>query len=194
MWELDHKEGWAPKHWYLWTVVLKKTLESPLDYKEIKPINPKGNQLWIFIVRTDAEAEALILWPPDVKSQLIRKDPDTGKDWSQVENGTIEDEMVGWHHWLMGHEFEQTRRGSKDREAWHAAVHGVTKHWTQLNDLTTTTIHQSVCVLIHLLTHFCFIVRFFQDIGTPDACKTLLLPLRASRSDDLGKTNEQMAW
>jgi len=88
-------------------MVLEKTLESPLDYKEIKPVNPKGNQSWIFIGRTDAEASAPILWPPDVMSRLIRKDPDSGKDWGQEEKGTTEDEMVGWHHWLHGHEFDQ---------------------------------------------------------------------------------------
>ena len=106
MWELDHKEGWAPKNWCFWTAVLEKTLESPLDGEEIKPVNPKGNQPWIVIVRTDAEVEAPILWPPDAKSQLIGKDPDAGKDWGQEEKGTTEDEMVGWHHWLNGHEFE----------------------------------------------------------------------------------------
>ena len=93
----------------LWTVVLEKTLESPLDCKEIKPVHPKGNQSWIFIGRTDAEAEAPVIWPPDAKSQLIiRKDPDAGKDWRQEEKGTTEDEMVGWHHWLNGREFEKT--------------------------------------------------------------------------------------
>ena len=107
MWELDHKEGWAWKNWHFWTVVLEKTLESPLDCKEIKPVHPKGNQSTIFIGRTDAETEAPILWPPDVKSQLIGKDPDAGKDWGQEEKGTTEDEMVAWHHQLNGHEFEQ---------------------------------------------------------------------------------------
>ena len=90
-----------------WTVVLEKTLESPLDCKEIKPVNPEGNQSWIFIGRTDAEAEAPILWPPDVKNWFIGKDPDAGQDWRQEEKGTKEDEMVGWHHQLNGHEFEQ---------------------------------------------------------------------------------------
>ena len=104
---LDHKKGWAPKNWCFWTVVLEKTLESPLDCKGIKPVNPKGNQSWIFIGRTDAEAEAPTLWPPDVKSRLIGKDPDAGKDWRQEEKGMIEDKMVGRHHWLNGHEFEQ---------------------------------------------------------------------------------------
>ena len=106
MWELDHKESWAPKNWCFWTVVLEKTLESPLDCKETKPVHPKGNQSWIFIGKTDAEAEAPILWPSDVKSWLIGKDPDAGEDWRREEKGTTEDEMAGWHYWLGGHEFE----------------------------------------------------------------------------------------
>ena len=106
MWELDYKESWAPNNWCFWTVVLEKTLESPLENKAIKPINPEGNQHWIFIGRTDVEAEAPILWPPDGKNWLIWKGPDAGKDWRQEEKGTTEDEMVGWHHWLNGHEFE----------------------------------------------------------------------------------------
>ena len=106
MWELDYKESWALKNWCFWTVVLEKTLESPLDCKEIQSVHPKGNQSWIFIGRTDAEAETLILWPPDVKNWLIGKDPDAEKDWRQ-EKGTTEDEMLRWHHWLNGHEFEQ---------------------------------------------------------------------------------------
>ena len=107
MWELGRKEGWVSKDWCFWTVVLEKTLESPLDWKEIKPVNPKGNQSWVFIGRTDAEVEAPILWPPDVKRWLIRKDSDAGKDWGQEEDGMTEDKMVGWHHRLNGHEFEQ---------------------------------------------------------------------------------------
>ena len=107
MWELDHKESWAPKNWCFWIVVLEKTLESPLDCKEIQPVHPKGNQSWMFIGRTDAEAETPILWPPDVKNWFIGKDPDAGKDWRQEEKGTTEEEMVGWHHWLDGQEFEQ---------------------------------------------------------------------------------------
>ena len=107
MWELDHKESWVPKNWCFWTVVLEKSLESSLDCKEIKPVNLKGNQSWIFIGRTDAEAESPILWPPAVKNWLLGKELDAGKDWRQEEKGTIEDEMVGWHHRLDGHEFEQ---------------------------------------------------------------------------------------
>ena len=101
MWELDHKEGWALKNWCFWTVVLEKTLESPLDCKEIQSVNPKGNQFWIFFGRIDAEAEAPILWPPDEKNQLVRRDPDAGKDWRREEKGRSEDEKVGWHHWLI---------------------------------------------------------------------------------------------
>ena len=108
MWELDHKEGWVPKNWCFWTVVLKN-LEIPLDCKEIKPINPKGNQSWMFIGRTDAEVEAPILWAPGTKRQLI------GTDWRQVAKGVTENEMVGWHPWLNGYEFEQTPGDSEGK-------------------------------------------------------------------------------
>ena len=107
MWELNYKEGWMPKNLCFWTVVLVKTLESPLDCKEIHPVHPKGNQSWLIIGRTEAEAETPILWPPDAKNWLIWKDPDAGKDWRREEKGMTDDEMVGWHHWLNGHEFEQ---------------------------------------------------------------------------------------
>ena len=102
MWELDCEESWC-----FWTVVLEKTLESPLDCKEIQPVHPKGDQSWEFIEETDKEAETPLLWPPDVKNWLLGKDPDAGKDWGQEEKGMTEDEMVGWHHLLNGHEFEQ---------------------------------------------------------------------------------------
>ena len=105
VWELDHEENWAPKNWCFWTVVLKKTLEGPLDCNGIQPVSPKGNQSWIFIERTDAEAETPVRWPPDVKTWFIWKDPDAGEDWGQEEKGTTEDEMVGWHHRLDGREF-----------------------------------------------------------------------------------------
>ena len=105
MWELDYKESWAPKNWCFWTVVLEKTLESPLDCKEIQSVHPKGNQSWIFTGRTDAEAETPILLPRDVKGWLIWTDPDAGKDWGREEKGMTEDEMVRRHHWLNGHEF-----------------------------------------------------------------------------------------
>ena len=108
MWELVYKESWAPKNWCFWTVVLEKTFESPLDYKDIQPVHSEGDQSWDFFGRNDAKAEAPILWPPDAKNWLIGKDPDAGKDRRQEEKGTTEDEMVGWHHWLDGHEFKQS--------------------------------------------------------------------------------------
>ena len=110
MWDLDHKEGWVLKNWCFWTMVLDKTLESLLDCKEFQPVNPKGNQSWIFIGRTDVEAETSILWPPNAKNWLTGKDPENGKDWRQEEKGTTGDEMAGWHHRLDGHEFEQAPR------------------------------------------------------------------------------------
>ena len=132
MWELNHKDSWALKNWCFWTVVLEKTLESPMDSKEIKPVNPKGNQPWIFIGRTDAEAA--ILWPPAIKNGLIGKDPDAGKDWGQEEKGVTEDEMVGWHSRLNGHEFEQTLG---DNEGQRNLVQ-TAKSQTRLSDWTTT--------------------------------------------------------
>ena len=119
-WELNHKEGWVLKNWCFWTVVLEKTFESTLDHKEIKSVHPKGNQLWISVGRTDAKAEALILGPPDENSRLIGKDPDTVKDWGQEEKRAAEDETVGWHHQVSGHQFEPTLKEKivKDREAW----------------------------------------------------------------------------
>ena len=115
--ELDHKEGWALKNSFFQTVVLEKTLGSHLDSKEIKQVSPKGNQPWIFNGSTDAEAEAPVLWPPDVKSWLTGKNPDAGNDWGQEEKGATEDEMVGWHHRLNGHEFEQTPGDSEGQRS-----------------------------------------------------------------------------
>ena len=108
MWEFDCEESWELKNWCFWTVVLEKTLESPLDCKEIQPVHHKGDQSWVFIGRTDAKVEIPVLWPPHVKSWLIGKDSDTGRDWGQEEKGMTEDEMAGWHHWLDGYEFEWT--------------------------------------------------------------------------------------
>ena len=147
MWELDHKQGWAQKNWCFWIVVLEKTPESPLDCK-IKSVNPKGNQSWIFIGRTDAEAETPIRWPPDAKNWVIGKDPGAWKDWRWEEKGTTEDEMVGWHHRLNGHEFEELAflkllELAMDREAWHAAVHGVTKSLTWLSNWIDWTARRS---------------------------------------------------
>ena len=137
MWELDHKEGWMPKNWCFQTVVLEKTL-SPLDSKEVKPVHPKGNQPCIFIGRTDAEAEPPILWPPNAKSQLIGKDLDAGKDWRQEEKVVTEKEMVGWHHWLNGHEFEQTPGDSEGQGSLVSCSSRSPQSWTQLSDWTTT--------------------------------------------------------
>ena len=140
MWELDYKEGWAQKDWCFWTVVLEKTLESTLDCKEIQPVHSEGDQPWIFIERIDAEAETPILWPPDVKSWFLWKDPEAGKDWRQEEKWTTEDEMVGWHHWLNGHEFGWTLRAGDGQgglaccDSWGRKESDMTEqlNWTEL--------------------------------------------------------------
>ena len=134
MWELDCEEGWALKNWCFWTVVLEKTLESPLDCKEIQPVHSKGDQPWVFFGRNNAKAETPVLWLPDVKSWLIGKDSDAGRDWGQEEKGMTEDEMAGWHHRLDGHEFGWTPGVGNGRQAWCAAIHGVAKSWTRLSN------------------------------------------------------------
>ena len=144
MWELDHKEDWAPKNWCFWNVVLEKTLESPLDYKEIKPVNSERNQPWIFIGRTDAEYEAPILWPQDVKSWL-GKVYGAGKDWGQEEKGAKEDEMVGWHHWLNGHAFEQTLGDGEGQRSLACCSSWVAKNRTWLSYGTTNMWHIMKC-------------------------------------------------
>ena len=137
MWELDVEESWAPKNWCFWTVVLEKTLESPLDCKETQPVHPKGDQPWMFIGRTDAEAETPILWSPHVKSRLIGKDPDFGRDWGQEEKGMTEDEMVRWYHRLDGCRFGWTP-GICDWQGGLACCQGVEKSQTWLSDWTGT--------------------------------------------------------
>ena len=143
----DYKESWVPKNWCFWTVVLENTLESPLDCKEIQPVHPKGDQSWVFIGRTDVEAEAPILWPPDAKSWLIWKDPDAGKDWGQEEKGMTEDEMVGWHHRLNGHGFGWTQ-GVGDGQgglmccsSWGCKKSDTTEwlNWTELTVVMTAS-------------------------------------------------------
>ena len=152
MWELDYKECWAPKNWCFWTVVLEKTLESPLDCKEIQPVHPKGDQSWVFIGRTDAETETLILRPSDVKNWLIGKDPNAGKDWRWEEKGTTENEMTGWHHWLNRHEFEQAL-GVGDR--WVGGLAGCGSWDQKESDKTEWLNWTELCFLLAcLLAYF----------------------------------------
>ena len=155
MWEMDHKEGWAPKNWCFQIAVLLKITSSPLDCKEIKPVSPKGNQPWILTGRTDAEAETPILWPPDAKNWLTRRDPDAGKDWGQ--KGTTEDEMAGWHHWLNGYEFEQTLG---DGEGQGSLVLQSTGLQRVRHDLATEQQNVYTFKQAHTYTVFCFV--FFK--------------------------------
>ena len=134
MWELDCEESWALKNWSFWTVVLEKTLESPLNCKEIQPVHSKGDQPWVFFGRNDPKAEIPILWPPHEKSWLIGKDSDDGRDWGQKEKGTTEDEMAGWHHGLDGREFEWTPGVGDGQEGLVCYTQGVSKSWTRLSD------------------------------------------------------------
>ena len=169
MWELDCEESWVPKNWCFWTVVLKKTLVSLLDCKEIEPVHPKGNQSWVFIGRTDAEAEAPILWPPHVKSLLIGKDPDVGRDWGQEEKGMTEDEMAGWHHRIDGHEFWWTLGvgdGQGDLgccDSWGGKESDRTE-WLNWTELTSFLICDHFCciafkfTLVLTLKHFIILI------------------------------------
>ena len=176
MWELDYKESWAPKNWCFWTVVLEKTLESPLDCKEIQPVHPKGDQSWVFVGRTDFEAETPILWSPDTKSWHIGKDPDAGRDWRQEEKRTTEDEMAGWHHRLDGHEFGWPAGVSDGQEglaccgSWGHKESDTTEwlSWTELNSFMVWLwiIKLDVCVCVFLLLnklcfyHLCYLFHW----------------------------------
>ena len=168
MWELDYKESWAPKNWCFWTVVLEKALESPLDCKAIQPVNSKGDQSWIFIERTDVEAETPTLWPPRVNSWLIGKDPDVGRDWGQEEKGTTEDEMAGWHHWLNGCESGWTpgvgdgQGGLACCDSWGRKESDTTErlNWTEQNWFTLQSFQSSLFRFDQInpssQCHFCF--------------------------------------
>ena len=160
-WELDHKEGCAPKIWCFRTVVLEKTLESPLDCKEIQPVHSKGNQSWIFVERTDVEAETPVLWLPDVKNWFIGKDPDIGKSWRQEKKGTTEDEMVGWHLELMDMSLSKLQELVIDKAAWHAAVHGVTKSQTRLSNWTEL---YEIRPIIHTFSPVCIQQIFIKAL------------------------------
>ena len=142
MFFIQHYSRFEKKPHYSLIIIFKN-----MDSKVIKPVNPKGNQPWVLIGSTDAEAEAPILWSPDMKSQPIGKDPDAGKDWRQEEKGTTEDEMVGWHHWCNGHEFEQAPGEGEGQGAWHAAVHGIIKSWIRPDDWTTTILFTAKILL-----------------------------------------------
>ena len=162
MWELDCEESWALKNWCFWTVVLEKTLMSSLDCKEIQPVHPKGDQSWVFIGRTNVEAETPVLWPPDVNSWLIWKAPDAGKDWGEEEKGTTENEMVGWHHRLNGHGFGWTP-GVGDRQGcraccspWGCKVSDTTErlNWSELNWIFSIAVLVSIVYLVSDLYYF----------------------------------------
>ena len=152
MWELDYKESWVLKNWYLWTVVLGKTFESPLDCKEIQPVHPKGHQSWVFIGKTDVKAKTPVLWPSDAKSWLIWKDSDAGKGWGQEEKGTTENEIVGWHHWLNGHAFGWTlgvcdgQGGLACCDSWDCKESDMTEqlNWAELNAQWTSSKFQAI--------------------------------------------------
>ena len=162
MWELDCEEGWVPKNWCFWTVVLEKTLESPFDCKEIQPVHSEGDQPWDFFGRNDAKAETPVLWPPDAKSWLIGKDSDAGRDWGQEEKGTTEDEMAGWHHWLDGHESEWTPGVGRPGLLRFMGSQRVGHDWaTELNwtQLCYIGYPHKNCMMIHKFEIWCVVMQ-----------------------------------
>ena len=162
MWELDCEKSWVTKNWCFWTVVLEKTLESPLDCKEIQPVHSKGDQPWDFFGRNDAKDETPVLWPPHAKSWLIGKDSDAGRDWGQEEKGTTEDEMAGWHHWLDGHEFEWTLGDGDGQGGLASAIHGVAKSRTWLSEWTELKFISRYFILFDAILNG--IVFFFDNL------------------------------
>ena len=169
MWELDCEEGWAPKNWCFWTVVLEKTLESPLDCKEIQPVHSEGDRPWDFFGRNDAKAEAPVLWPPYVKSWLIGKDSDAGRDWGQEEKGSTEDEMAGWHHRLDGCEFEWTP-GIGDGQGGLVCCDS----WGHRELDITEQLNWTDCCTVTLFTHVLCSCRVFHWVKIPASDPTLL--------------------
>ena len=174
MWELDYKESWAQKNWCFWTVVLKKTLESPLGCKEIQPVHPNGNQSWIFIGRTNVEAETPILWPPDAKNWLIWKDPDAGKDWRWEEKGTTEDEMVGWHHRLNGLELNSGSWWWTGRPGMLQSMGSQRiRHWATELKTSLLSVSESHIVFLYILKFLFYYSLFILCIKLL-LCKSLL--------------------
>ena len=188
-----YKASWEQKNWCFLTVVLDKTLESPLDCKEIQPVYPKGDQSWVFIGRIDVEAETPILWPADEKSWLTGKDPDAGKDWGQEEKGTTEDKMVGWHHRLDRHGFGLTWELVTDREAWRDAVHGVAKSQTQLSDWTELNSHPYITTGKTIaLTKWTFVDKVMSLLF--NMLSRLVVSLVAQRVNHLPTMQETRFW
>ena len=167
MWELDCEESWALQNWCFWTVVLEKTLESPLDCKEIQPVHPKGHQSWVFFGRTDAKAETPVLWLPHAKSWLIVRDPDAGRDWGQEEKGMTEDEMAGWHHWLDAHEFGWSpgvgdgQGGLVCWDSWVAKSRTRLSDWTELNPYS---VHCTVCMHVYVCVCVCVYLKHDREM------------------------------
>ena len=195
MWELDYKESWAPKNWCFWTVVLDKTLGNPLDCKDIQPVHPKGNESWIFIGRTDAEAEAPILWLPDRKNQLFGEDPRAEEDWRQEEKQITEDEMVAWHHQLSGHEFEQdlgVGDGQGSFACWSPWGHKEldTTEWLNWSTGSKNSLYcWDPCHTVGLL--FLFSTLLFSSINT---YKCLQAHTFAKQQDSMGKVRVWPQW